>query len=180
MKEIIRDYRKAHSRTIFGYWISTAVIVGVFFLSGVILQRKTAIPAAIVAAFLVGLSCFLSFSVIVKEPARFKRYFGELPPNEREAVLAQYPKASKLGVGRFMKEYLIFYHERKIELLKFGEIKSVDDRGRVLAIKCLDDREIFMPVRVGETSAIIMAVFRSENPRIKFMIDGKKVNFNKK
>ena len=79
-----------------------------------------------------------------------------------------------------MKEYLIFYHDRKIELLKFGEIKSVDDRGRVLAIKCLDDREIFMPVRVGETSAIIMAVFRAENPRIKFMIDGKKVNFNKK
>lgn len=180
MKEIIRDYRRAYRKMILGYWISTLVVIGAFFLSGVILHGKMMVPAILAAAFLFGLSCFLSFNILIKEPGRFKQYFNGLPDNVRERVIAQYPKASRLGQSRFMEEYLIFYNERRIVLLVFKEIMSVDDRGRTLAIKNLDGTETFMPVRAGEMSAVIMAVLRSKNPRIKFMIGGKKVNLNKK
>ena len=180
MNKIISDYRRANTRVLVGYWLCTLLVIAGFFLSGVIFKTYLAIPALVLALFLTAVSVITTLNITVKVPHKFKREFEILSPDIQASVSKQYPKAAKLGASRFMDDCFIYCSGRQICLLRYDEIRSVEDRGKELGLTLRDGKTSALTVHAGENPAIIMAALRSKNNRIKFFINGKEVDFNKR
>lgn len=180
MDKIISDYRRANARVPIGYWICTVFVTAGFFLSGVIFKTRLAIPSLILALFLMTVSVITTLDIAVKFPRKFKREFEMLPPDTQSSVSKQYLKAAKLGANRFMDDCFVYYSGRRIGLLRYDDILSVEDRGKDIGLTLRDGKTSALTVHAGENPAVIMAALRSKNDRIKFFINGKEVDFGKK
>lgn len=185
LDKILSDYRREFRGNAVRWWIITAIIAAVYLFTGMFKKSGFMLIAAIAAlAFFVIMSVYSTLFVFVIEPARIKKLLNALPDGERTDVLKQYEKAAKLGNRRFTDEYLIFYRNMKMVLLKYSDIRSAELKGRNLLLDIGKEKPLKMPFTFDENPAVLVAAMRSRNPDISVILNGKIVesmeNKNKK
>lgn len=176
MDKIISDFKKSFRHTALGYWLCTAMCLAGFLLSGVFVKAPTRIPAAAVAAFLVSASAYTTLEIFFTAPKRFREKLGRLPEKTRGDIITQYERAACFGKKWFLEEYLLFHGKRKIELLRFDEIRSAEPKGFKMELELLDGKKKALLLEPNENPAVIAAALRSKNPQISVMIDGRVVD----
>lgn len=179
MKQMLRDYFRAHFSIPIRYAFVTAVCIGAFFLTGIFSRDNTKIAGIVVSAFLAGVVVWAVVDIFLAAPRKFRKDMERLTDEEREEVISGYQTAPKLGARRFYRDkYILFYSYRRIIVLKYGEIVSAEpksSRGENIFIKLADGRTVLMPVLPNENSAVLMAALRAGNPDIKVYINGRLV-----
>lgn len=179
MKQILRDYRRAHISTPIRFAFVTAVCIGAFFLTGIFSRDSTRIAGIVVSAFLAGVVIWAAVDIFAVAPRKFKKDIERLTEAEREEVLSGYETAPKLGARRFYRDkYVLFYSYRRMFLLKYDEIVSAEPkgaRGENIFLMLSNGKTVLMPVQPNENSAVIMAALRAGNPDIKVYINGRLV-----
>ena len=174
MEKIISDYRKTHRGTLIKYWAMT-VLMTLGLSMAVLGNKKLLIPAIAVSAYFVIISLFGTLEITVNEPARFRKKLEALPESDRNGIISQYEKSAKFRCKRFLDEYLLFYLNRKIMLVRFDEMQSAEPKGFKLAIGLSGGRMTVLPLYPDENPAVIVAALRSKNPDISVLINGKVV-----
>ena len=64
---------------------------------------------------------------------------------------------------------------RKIRLVKYSEIKSLEPKGNKLRLVIGNEKKVNLPVDPEENSAMLAAALKSKNPEIAVIINGKVV-----
>ncbi len=172
MKKIISDFRRAYRKKIIFYWAEFAVIALGLTLSGAVVREKTRIIAWVVLAGLLLLTIWVTISTL-SAPRKFSKKLSRLPEKTREKILADYGTTKDMGGRWFLEEYVLFYRNRKIELLRYDEIRSAEPKGFSLELRLLDGKKALMPVGPAENPAVLIAALRSRNPQISAMLNGK-------
>ena len=179
MKQILRDYFRAHFSIPIRYVFVTAVCVGAFFLTGIFSRDSTRVAGIVVSAFLTGVVIWAAVDIFAVAPQKFRKNTERLTETEREEIVSGYETAPKLGARRFYRDkYVLFYSYRRIILLKYDEIISAEPkgtRGENIFLKLADGKTVLMPVLPTENGAVLMAALRAGNPDIKIYINGKLV-----
>lgn len=179
MKQILRDYFRAHFSIPIRYVFVTAVCVGAFFLTGIFSRDSTRVAGIVVSAFLTGVAIWAAVDIFAVAPQKFRKNTERLTETEREEIVSGYETAPKLGARRFYRDkYVMFYSYRRIILLKYDEIisaKPKGTRGENIFLKLADGKTVLMPVLPTENGAVLMAALRAGNPDIKIYINGKLV-----
>ncbi len=114
--------------------------------------------SAVVAALLV--KSFID--TMVTAPRRLKRQLDSLPENELEEVISAYPNAKSLGERWFLPEHILFYTNRRAIIVRYDAIKRISPEkdGDLRLGTSVGD--IVMPVRNGESAAIIYAILHGK------------------
>lgn len=106
--------------------------------------------------------------ILVIAPKKLAEQIEALPKEERDEVLAEYPKAKTLGERWFLPRHILFYSGRKAYILHYSDIQTIsaDLDGLKLGTPA---GEIVMPVKRGENAAILYAVLHSRNPDLRVL-----------
>ncbi len=179
MQRIIRDFCKAHISMLVRYVIVAAVCIAAFFLTGIFSKDNTRLAGIIVAAFLGAVLVWAFVDVLAAAPARFKKSLSALSDSERRAVLNGYGSAVRLG-NRFFyeKDFLLLYSNRRLLLLKYGEITSADAKKSNIFLTLKNGKQALMPVEPTENDTMLLAALKRFNPEIKFLINGEPINLS--
>lgn len=177
MKQIVRDFLKAHVSMLVRYTLIVAVCIGCFALTGIFSKEKTLFAGIAVTAFLLFILVWAFVDVLAVGPAKFRKRLAELEEADRSEVISGYPNARRLGKRFFYKkDWLMFYSYRRIELIRFGELRSAEPKGSNLFLTLSGGRTVLMPVEPGENDAMLMAVLKQYNKDITFMLNGSPVS----
>ena len=179
MRDIAREFYRAHKAVPIRFLIVTVICEAVLWISGTFARENTRIPAIAVSAFLVIITLWALFDVLTA-PKRFERRLEQMPENIGEEIRTGFSGAHKLGERWFLDNYLIYFVKRRIQILRFDEIRSADLKGNKLYMSLADGKSTPLPFGADENPAILVAALRSRNGQITASIDGKPVNFNKK
>ena len=174
LRKLISDYRRENLPFVIRWWIITAVELMVYVFTGMFKKGdfRTALAIAFTAAF-VFMSVYVTLFVFVIMPQSIKRRFMALSGGA--AVLEQYENAPRLGKRRFLEEYLIFFYNMKMFLVKYSEIKSAELKGYKLLLDTGGKKPLKMPFDVDENPAMLVAALRSRNADISVILGGKVV-----
>lgn len=171
--KIIMDYRKTFRHTPIGYCISAVLVTAGFLLSGVFTKMPLAVIAAVLTAAFWGLAIWAALEVFFLSSRRFAKALDELPEGQKAEILSQYGSAPNLGKRWFLGEYLLFYRNRRIELLRYDMIRSSEPKGFKMILELLDGKIERLPLGPDENPAFIVAALRSKNPQISVKLNGK-------
>lgn len=169
---IIKDYRKEFRRVPIVDWISVALIVIAFLTGGLYTKFPLVIFAVICTAVMFGIAVWQTFGILILERRRLLRKLNSLPDGDKERILSQHEKAPPIGKRRFLGEYLMFYRDRHIELLRYDNIRSAEPKGFKIQLELLDGKIERLPLEPDENPAMIVAALRSKNPLISVKING--------
>ncbi|GEM_PF-6167729 len=171
--KIIRDCRRTFRHTPIGYWISTAFVTAGFLLSGIYTKMPLAVIAAVLTAAFWGISAWATLDVFVFSAKKFAKTLDGLPEKSRTKILQKYESAPALGKRWFLEEYLLFHRKRRIELLRYDEIRSAEPKGMKIELELLNGKVERLPLEPDENPAMIVAALRSKNPQISVKLNGK-------
>ena len=169
---IIGDYRKTFLRAPIGYTVSAVFVAAGFLLSGAFTKMPYAVIAGVCTAVFCGLAAWAMLDLFVLSGRRLAKKLGGMPEEKKAELLAQYERAPSLGKRRFLGEYLLFYRSRRIELLRYDEIRSAEPKGFKMILELLDGKIERLPLEPDENPAMIVAALRSKNPRISVKLNG--------
>jgi hypothetical protein len=173
MKQIIRDFFKSNVSLIVRYVIVIAVCIIAFLLTGIYTRDNTSTLGIIITGFLTGLFLAMLFDVFVLAPASFKKKIKSLSADDAADVGNNYAEASKTGNIRFYKEnWLMFFSYRKIHLVRYDEISSVNEKRNNLIVTLNDGKAAVMESNSEQNSALLMAALKDKNQNIKFLLNG--------
>lgn len=177
MERIIRDFLKAHISMLLRYALIVALCVVAFLLTGIFTKDNTRVAGIVVTAFLCAILVWALVDVLIVAPRKFKAKMNSLSEEERQAVIEGYQSAAKLGKRFFFKNgWLMLYSYRRIQLMRFDEIRSAEPKGNNLFLTLADESTVLSPVEPNENDAMLLAVLRQHNPDIQILINGKPVN----
>lgn len=179
MRDIAKEFYRANRSYPIRFLIVTVICEAVLWISGTFVRETTRIPVVIVSAFLVVITLWALFDVLTA-PKRFEKQLGRLPENVGEEIRTGFSSAHKLGERWFLENYLVYFVKRRIQILRFDEMRSADLKGNKLYIGLLDGKSSLLPFDADENPAILVAALRSRNGQMTASIDGKPVDFNKK
>ena len=131
---------------------------------------RTVLAIAFSAAFVI-MSAYVTLYVLVIMPQSIRKRLNALPGGK--AVSEQYLKAPSLGKRRFLEEYLIYFYNMRMFLVKYSEIKSAELKGYTLLRDIGGKKPLKMPFDVDENPAMLVAALRSRNPNISVILNGK-------
>lgn len=172
LKKLLSDYRRESRSFPIRWWIVTAIEAAVYIFTGMFQKGdfRTVLAIAFTAAF-VTMSVYVTLYVFVLAPLGIKKRLKGMPCTVSE----QYEKAPKLGKRRFLEEYLIYFYNMKMFLVKYSEIRSAELKGFKLLLDTGGKKPLKMPFDADENPAIIVAALRSFNPNISVILGGKLV-----
>lgn len=178
MKEITREFYRAHRLVPVRFAAVWAICAAVLLFTGTFRRESTRVPAIVVCAFL-GVVTLWSFLEIVLAPNRFKKRLEGLSEDARKEIVSGFSSVPNIGRRWFYEHYLLFFAKRRIEIVSYDELYSADLKGNRLFLKLADEREIPLPFEASENPAVLVAALRSRNGNMKASIDGKPVDFEK-
>lgn len=160
------------------YTVIVAICIVAFVITGIFSKPNTLFAGIAVTAFLCAILIWAYVDVFAAGPAKFKRRLAQLSDSERSEVLSGYAGAGNLGNRRFYKNagWLMFYAYRRIELIKYEEIKSAEPKGGNIFLKLSSGREVIMPVSPNENDAMLLAVLKQFQPEIILTVNGTPVS----
>lgn len=172
MKEISKEFFRIYRSVIFQIWAIVAVCAAAFAVSGAFKSEKP-LFAIIVCGIFASAATVLTV-MILASPGIFEAKLKKCPEEVRREISAG--KFVALGTRRFYENHLLFYSRRKINLVSYDEIKSVEIRSVMKMELTLESgKKLRLPTAPDENSAVIAAAFKSKNPKIKFIINGKTI-----
>lgn len=131
-----------------------------------------ALLSAVVAVLLI--KAFVE--TLVTAPRKFRAQLTALPEGELQEVIAAYPDAKSLGERWFLPEHILFYTYRRAIIVRYDAIKTVTpDKNEDLRLGT-SSGDIVMPVRAGESAAVIYALLHGRNPELKAEFGKEKQN----
>lgn len=174
LKVLLSDYRRENRSFPIRWWIITAIELMIYVFTGMFRKGdfRTVLAIAFAAAF-VFMSVYVTILVLVIMPQSIRRRIKALP--DGAAVYEQYEKAPKLGRRRFLEEYIIYFFDMKMFLVKYSEIKSAELKGFKLLLDTGGKKPLKMPFEADENPAMLVAALRSRNPNISVILGGKVV-----
>lgn len=172
LDRIIKDYRKTFRRIPIADWASVALIITAFTMAGLYTEFPLVIFAVICTAAMFGIAVWQTLGILILERRRLLRRLNSVPESDKERILSQYEKAPALGKRRFLGEYLLFYQNRHIELLRYDNIRSAEPKGFKMELELLDGKIKRMPLEPDENPAFIVAALRSKNSGISVKLNG--------
>ena len=172
LKTLFSDYRRESFSFPIRWWIVTAVEVMIYIFTGSFSKDdfRRVLAIAFTAAFVV-MSVYVTLLVFFIMPQIIRRRLNAM--SDEKAVSEQYEKAPKLGGRRFLEEYLIYFFNMKMFLVKYSEIKSAELKGFKLLLDTGGKKPLKMPFDARENPAILVAALRSRNPNISVILGGK-------
>lgn len=172
LKKLLSDYRRESRSFPIRWWIVTAVELMIYIFTGVFQKEdfRRVIAVAFTAGFVIT-SAYVTIYVFVIAPNSIKKQLYAL--SDCEKILEEYSKAPIIGKRRFLEEYLIFFYNMKMFLVKYSEIKSAELKGYKLLLDTGGRKPLKMPFDVDENPAILVAAMRSRNPYISVILGGK-------
>ncbi|MDE7399234.1 MAG: hypothetical protein K2N06_06865 [Oscillospiraceae bacterium] len=176
MDKIIKDYRRFSRITAIPFdWLRAALVTAVFTLTGMYTRSGFRIAAIILTAGMVGISLYATLNALIFTEFRFKKRMSALSEKERSDIANQYDNAVNFGYRWFLEEYLLYFTNTNIALLKYSEILSVELKRSKLLLRLSNGKTAKMDLSPNDNPAVLVAAMRSKNPDISVMIDGKVV-----
>lgn len=172
LDKIIKDYRKTFRHVIIGDWISAALIIIAFALSGVYVKFPLVIAAVICTVVMCGIAIWQTLGILVLERRRLVRRLDSLPEGDKEKILSRYESVHDIGKRWFLDEYLLFHRDRHIELLRYDTILSAEPKGFKLYLELPGGKTERLGLGADENPAMIVAALRSKNPQISVKLNG--------
>lgn len=178
MKQITREFYRANGFAPLRFAIVTAVCAAAFLLTGSFSRENTRLLAIIVTGLLAAVTALSLIDLSVAK-IRLKKRLEILPENHRSEILSEFSSVPTIGKRWFFESSLLYFTRRRIEIVAYDELESADlKRGR-LYLKLLGGKTLPLPFDASENPAMLVAVLRSRNEKLKASIDGKPVNFDK-
>ena len=171
MSEISREYFKLYRMSTIFVWIWAALVAGGLFLSA--RNNENLLTFAIIISSIVVLYALVITILTLTAPFRFGQQLKKLPENDRNEI--QNGKFTQIGKRRFYEHFTVFFAGRKIRLVKYSEIKSLEPKGNKLRLVIGNEKKVNLPVDPEENSAMLAAALKSKNPEIAVIINGKVV-----
>ena len=179
MKEISKEYLKIYRSVIIQLWVIAALCAAAFAVSGAFKGGRVWFAVIVCTAF--GVFALTLTLIILIAPRRFEHRLKKGSKEVREEILEG--KFAVLGARRFYENHLLYYSRRKINLVRYDEIECVEIKSIMkmeLTLKAgnngKDGEKLVLPTNPDENSAVIAAAFKSKNPRIRFVINGKTID----
>lgn len=172
LDKIIKDYRKTFRRVIICDWISAVLIIIAFVLSGVYVKFPLVIIAVIFTAIMCGIAIWQTLGILVLERRRLVRRLNSLPKGDKEKILSRYESAHDIGKRWFLDDYLLFFRNRHIELLRYDTILSAEPKGFKLDLELPGGKIERLGLGPDENPAMLVAALRSKNPNISVKLNG--------
>lgn len=169
MNKISREYYRTYRFSAFFLLIWAAFISFALFLTTK--DNETLFVYAIIASAAVFAYALAMAIITLAEPAVFEKKLLKLPENEREEI--QNGSFTKIGKRRFYEHFVLYYQGRKIRLVKFSDIKTIEPKGANLILTLNGDKKAKLPAEPEENSAMLAAALKSKNPEISVIINGK-------
>ncbi len=124
---------------------------------------------------------FVLYAVVITvitliQPFIFKKRVQKLPGNEMNEIQGE--KFTKIGKRRFYENFVLYFYGRKIHLVKFSEIKSLEPKGNKIRLVLQNGKKAALTVEPEENSAMLAAALKSKNPEISVIINGKVIEKN--
>lgn len=179
MKKLADEFYRAHFSIPLRFLIVTAICAAVMAFTGTYSNKTVRIPAIIVSAFLVLATLWTLCDVFIA-PMLFKKRLGALSENERREITDGLKTAKQLGKRWFLEEHLVYFAKRRIEFVRYDEMRSADMKKNRLYLALTDGRELPFPFEPDENPAVLVAVLRSKKPTLSATIDGAAIDFDKK
>ena len=175
MKRIYSDFLKSQVSSLVRYAVINAICIGAFFLTGIFQKEKTRAAGIIVTIFLAGIMAWALVDVFIAARVKLSQQLSALSESERAEIISGYDSASVVGKRRFYKSgWLLLYSYRRVVILRCEEISAAEDKGAVIFLS-VGGKSVLMPVEPNENSAVLLAMLKQFNPKIKILINGKPV-----
>lgn len=130
--------------------------------------RTVWLIAAIAVTAVVGVLLVRVFAEIFGVAvSRLRKQLNDLPQEERDGIITEYPRAKTLGERWFLPEHILFYTYRRAMIFRYDEIKTISPKKDGDLLLTTSHGDVTMPVRRGENGGMIYAVLRSRNPDIR-------------
>lgn len=172
MKEISREYLKLYGSVIIQLWVIAAVCVTAFAVAGAF-KGDRAWFAFIVCGLFGGFALVMTLVILIA-PRVFEGKLKKYPKEIRDEIIGG--KFVSLGNRRFYENHLLFYSRRKINLVRFDETESVEIKSIMkMELTLKNGKKLSLSTNPDENSAVIAAAFKSKNPQIRFIINGKTI-----
>lgn len=179
MNEIAKEFCRANRTVPVRFAVVWAICAAVLFFTGAFGRDNTRVPAIVVCAFL-GVMTARSAIEIIAAPRRFRKRLKDLPKDSRGEILSGFSSVPSIGRRWFYGDYLLFFTNRRIELVAYGELESADLKRNRLYLKLIGGKTLPLPFEASENPAVLVAAIRSKNGKLKASIDGRPVDFDKK
>lgn len=169
MNEIKRDYYKFHKNSTILTWVWTAaVIIGLFITSQ---KREFDFPYEYITSGILILYSLVLTIFTLCAPIAFGNKLKKLPADEQDEILNG--KFNKVGERRFYENYLLYYYNRLIKIVKYSDIVGIEPKSNnlILTLKNGKKAKIFVPK--DENSAILAAAIKSKTSEVSVKIGGK-------
>lgn len=172
MKEIAKEYLKIYRSVIIQLWAIAFICAGAFAVSGAFKSERAWFAAVVCGVF--GAFALTVTLMILSSPKLFENRLKKSPAEVREEILGG--KFAVLGARRFYENHLLYYSGRKINLVSYEEIERAEIKSIMKMVLTLKDgKKLVLPTNPDENSAVIAAAFKSKNPKISFVINGKTI-----
>lgn len=172
MKEISREYLKIYRSVIIQQWSIAVICTAAFAVFGAFKSERP-LFAIIVCSVFSGIA-LLATVVILLSPRLFEQRLKKSPKEVREEILEG--KFAALGERRFYENHLLYYSRRRINLVRYDEITRVEIKSIMkMELTVKSGKKLSLPTNPDENSAVIAAAFKSKNPLIEFVINGRTI-----
>lgn len=171
MSEISREFFKLYRMSTILECVWAAIMTIGLFLSA--RGNENLLTISIIISSIVVLYALVITILTLTAPSCFKQRLKKLPENEQNEFLNG--KSTKIGNRRFYEHFVLFFSGRKIQFLKYSEIKSLEPKGNKLRLVLGNEKKVNLPVDPEENSAMLAAALKSKNPEIAVIINGKVV-----
>ncbi len=169
MKEIAGEYLKIYRSVIIQQWFIAVICAVLFAVFGAFKS-----VFAVVVCICFALIALTATIVILLSPKLFEQRLKKCPEDVREEILEG--KFVVLGERRFYENHLLYYSKRRINLVRYDEITRVEIKSIMkMELTVKSGKKLSLPTNPDENSAVIAAAFKSKNPLIEFVINGRTI-----
>ncbi len=176
MDKIIKDYRKFSRITAIPFdWLRAGLVAAVFALTGMYARPGFQIAAIVLTAGMVGISLYATLNSLIFAERRFKKRMFALPEKECSDIANQYESAVNFGYRWFLEEYLLYFTNTRIVLIKYSEILSAELKRNKLILQLSSGKPAKIDLTPNDNPAVFLAAMRSKNPQISVILNGKVV-----
>lgn len=169
MKKILKKFYKASAGTVVFYTIICAVIIGAFFLTGVFAKEKTFNAGVLASAFIILSDLIMLVQVFIIAPNRLRSQLSKLLPEEQTAVTEGFDMAQPMGSRYFLKDFAIVFSYRRIYLLRYTDIVTIERGQRNLFLTLISGKSIVIEFGYNEDLGQTLAAFMLKNPNIRLL-----------
>ena len=169
MKTILKKFYKASAGTVVFYTIICAAIVGAFFLTGVFAKEKTFNAGVLASAFIILSDLIMLVQVFIIAPNRLRSQLSKLSPEEQTAVTDGFDTAQPIGSRYFLQDFAIVFSYRRIYLLRYTDIVSIERGQRNLFLTLKSGKSIVIEFGYNEDLGQTLAAFLMKNPNIRLL-----------